>query len=142
MTSADSRTEGTQPTDLDARYGRTPSVRARQKTIGWSAAIAVVLVFVAWVAWVAFDGTSATIETRDIGHAIVDESTVRVSFELSVTPGTDVACSLQVQNDLHAIVGWKVIEIPASDTYTRTFTENVRSIEPGVTGLLHSCWLT
>lgn len=142
MTSADSKTAGGQPTDLDARYGRTPDVKARQKAIGWSAAIATVIVFVAWVVWVAFDGTSATVETRDIGHSIIDDSTVRVSFELSVTPGTDVACAIQVQNEHHAVVGWKQLEIPASDTYTRTFTENVRSIEPGVTGLLHSCWLT
>ena len=142
MTSADSEKAGVQPTDLDARYGRTPAIRNRQRVIAWTAAIAVVVVFVAWVVWVAFDGTSATIETRDIGHSIVDESTVRVSFELSVTPGTAVECTLQVQNEHHAVVGWKHVEIPASDTFTRTFTETVRTVEPGVTGLLHSCWLS
>jgi hypothetical protein len=80
-------------------------------------------------------------ETRDIAHEVLDETTVEVSFELSVAAGTAVDCAIQAQNSQHAIVGWKIVEIRADDRYTRTFTESVRTVEPAVTGLLYRCWL-
>ena len=140
MTTAD-RIRQPDAAALDARYGRTPSSRGRQRLIIWVAAIAFVLIFAAWVIWTTFDGDGTAMETRDIGHTIVDDSTVRVSFELSVKPGSEVGCAVEVQNEMHAIVGWKIVEIPASERYTRTFTEIVRTTEPGVTGLIYRCWL-
>jgi hypothetical protein len=128
-------------TDLDARYGHTPVRRERQRLLAWIAGIAVAAVFAAWVIWVAFDGTGASMETRDIAHEVLDETTVEVSFELSVAAGTAVDCAIQAQNSQHAIVGWKIVEIRADDRYTRTFTESVRTVEPAVTGLLYRCWL-
>ena len=97
--------------------------------------------FAVWVVWVAFDGTSATIEGRDIGHKVVDDRSTRISFEVSMTPGLEARCALQVQNDLHSIVGWKIVDIPASDKFTQSFTEVVRTTELGVTGLIYRCWL-
>jgi hypothetical protein len=39
-------------------------------------------------------------------------------------------------------VGWKVVDIPASDVATRGITETVRTTEQSVTGLIYRCWLT
>jgi hypothetical protein len=131
-----------EPGDLDARYGRTRRTRRRDRTIAWSGAIAIVLVFAAWVVWVAFDGAGDTIGTRDTGHRIIDDRTVSISYEVSMPAGTTASCALQVQNDTHNIVGWKVVEIPASDRYTQSFTDTVRTTQLGVTGLIYRCWLT
>jgi hypothetical protein len=106
------------------------------------AAIAFVLVFAAWVIWTTFDNSSASFQARDVGHKVVDETTTRISFEVSMPPGSTAGCALQVQNEQHAIVGWKVVDIPASEKYTQSFTEVLRSTEPGVTGLIYDCWLT
>lgn len=127
--------------DLESRYGRTPQKARRDRVIGWSAAIAFVLIFTAWVVWVAFDGTSATIDSRDLGHEIIDDQTASVSYEVSMAPGLRASCALQVQNEAHAIVGWKIVDIPESESFTRAFTDEVRTTELGVTGLIYSCWL-
>lgn len=128
--------------DLAGRYGRTRTRGTRQRLLAWTVAVAFVVVFAAWVIWVAFDDDSGSFQARDTGHRIVDETTTRISFEVSMVPGSTAACALQVQNEQHAIVGWKVIDIPASDAYTQSFTETLRSTEPGVTGLIYECWLT
>lgn len=132
---------GSSTDHLADRYGRTPGRHRRDRVIGWVLGIGIALVFVVWVVWVAFDGTGATIEARDIGHKIVDDRTVSVTFEVSMPPGSASQCALEAQNQSHAIVGWKVIELDASDTYTRTFTTTVRTTEMSVTGLIKRCWL-
>jgi hypothetical protein len=40
------------------------------------------------------------------------------------------------------VVGWKVVEIPASDRHLRTFTDTVRVAREANTGLISRCWLT
>ena len=132
---------GVLPSELDTRYGRTPQKRRRDIVIAWAGAIAVVLVFAAWVLWVAFDGTSATIEARDIGHKVLDDRTVSISYDVSMPPGTAAECALQVQDEAHSIVGWKVVEIGASELFTQAFTDTVRTTQRGVTGLIYQCWL-
>lgn len=129
-------------TDLAARYGQTKERSTRQRILAWSVAIAFVLVFVAWVIWATFDNSNAAFQARDTGHKVIDETTTRISFEVSMAPGSTASCALQVQNEQHAIVGWKVVDIPASDKYTQSFTETLRSTELGVTGLIYDCWLT
>ncbi|MHA6669083.1 DUF4307 domain-containing protein [Homoserinimonas sp. A447] len=126
---------------LDARYGRTRQKSRRDRTIAWVGAIAFVLVFTAWVVWVAFDGTGDTIGSRDIGHKVIDDRTVSISYDVSMPPGTSARCALQVQNESHNIVGWKVVDIAASDSYTQAFTDMVRTTQLGVTGLIYRCWL-
>lgn len=109
--------------------------------IAWAGAIAIVLTFAAWVIWVAFDGPGTTITARDIGHNVVDDRTVSISYEVTMPPGTAAECALQVQNEAHAIVGWKLVEIPPSERFTQSFTEIVRTTQLGVTGLIYQCWL-
>jgi hypothetical protein len=127
--------------DLDSRYGRTAGHRRRQKAIAWVAGALIAAVFVAWVVWVAFDGTSATVEARDVGHLVVDDRTVRVDYEVSMPPGTAAQCAVEAQNDTHAIVGWKIVDIDASERFTRAFSTTVITTETAVTGLIYQCWL-
>jgi hypothetical protein len=128
--------------DLDARYGRTAQKKRRDRVVAWTGAIAVAIVFAAWVVWVAFDGPGDTIGSRDTGHKVIDDRTVSISYEVSMPPGTSAQCALQVQNETHNIVGWKVVDIPASDSYTQAFTDTVRTTQLGVAGLIYRCWLT
>lgn len=128
--------------ELAARYGNTPQRRTRGRIIAWIGAIAFVIVFAAWVVWVAFDGSSASIEATDTGHKVIDDSTMSISFDISMAAGSTASCALQAQNEQHAIVGWKIVEIAASDSFSRSVTETVRTTEMAVTGLIYRCWLT
>ena len=128
-------------TALDARYGRTRARRLRTRTVAIIAGAGVLLVAVAWVLWVGLFGATASIETQDVGYTMVDTHTIDVRSQVSTDPGTKVSCSIQALNEKFAIVGWKVITLPAVADRNRVFTERVRTSEPAVTGSIGSCWL-
>jgi hypothetical protein len=130
-------------TDLiEARYGRSPERRRRARLFGIVAAVGVTAVVLSWVVWVGLLGPNASLGSRDLGYSLVGDDAVEVRYEVTVDAGNTVSCALQALNDTFAIVGWKVVEIPASDEGTRQFRETLRTSEPAVTGLIYRCWLT
>jgi len=127
--------------DLDARYGRGIRDGRRQRVLAIVAAAVGLAVVVAWVVWGGLLGEDAALEFRDIGHQIVDDSLVRVDFEVTADAGAEVGCAVQALNEGFTVVGWKVIELPGSDQRTRRLSEDVRTTELAVTGLIYRCWL-
>ncbi|WP_440711183.1 DUF4307 domain-containing protein [Herbiconiux sp. YIM B11900] len=127
---------------LDQRYGRTPGSRARGKLIAWLGGIGVAVVITAWVVWGGLSGSAATLKTQDTAHLVVDSRSVQVDFDLTIPRGDTASCVVQALSEKFAVVGWKVVDIPASDSATRSFSETVRTSELASTGLIYNCWLT
>lgn len=127
---------------LDARYGRTPGTKRRDRLILIVGAVLVVIVVVAWVIWAGLDNGQGTLDTQDIAHSVTGNETVSITWQVSVGTGTAVSCALEAQNDLHAIVGWKIVDLAASPTFTTQYTEVIRTSQRAVTGLIYRCWLT
>ncbi len=127
---------------IDERYGRTPARTRRTRWLVASLAALMVATFALWVVWTGFDNGQGNIDVQDIGHKIIDDSSVSVTWALSVPAGTAVSCAIQAQNEAHGIVGWKIVDVPSSDRFTRQFTETVRTSQLAVTGLIYRCWLT
>ena len=127
---------------LDARYGRTPQHRLRERIILIIGGLLVAAVFIAWVVWVGMDSGRENIGAHDVAHSIIDDSSVSITWQVSVTEGTAVSCALQAQNESHAIVGWKIIDIPASTDFNNRYREVIRTSQRAVTGLIYRCWLT
>ncbi len=132
-----------QQTDaLDARYGRGRSDRRRDRMLLIGGAVAFAIVLVAWVVWAGLDGQKPSVEATDTGHVLMNEErAVEVSWTLSVPPGNETACIVQAFDEKFTVVGWKVVEIPASDRHLRSFTEVVRVAREANTGLINRCWL-
>ncbi|ANP73290.1 hypothetical protein PA27867_2339 [Cryobacterium arcticum] len=128
--------------NLDKRYGRTPGTRLRDRRVLWIVAGAFAVILTAWVVWAGLDGAGPSIEARDTRHSIIDENTISVTFEVSVPSGTPSSCAVQALNESFTVVGWKVIDVPPSDQYTRSFTEVLHTTELSNTGLIYRCWLT
>ena len=128
-------------TALDDRYGRTPR-RIRSRWLAIIVGALVLVVVAAWVLWVGLLSAPASIETQDIGATIIDASTVELREGVTVDPGTRVTCSFQALDGDFAIVGWKVVELPAAAERSRVITERLRTSAPAVSGLIGSCWLT
>ena len=127
---------------IAARYGRTRGNRTRDRLLLIVAAAFAAIVLVAWVVWAGLDGQKPQIEVTDTGHRLInDERAVEVSWNLSVPPGNDTACIVQALNEDFTVVGWKVIEVPASTLHIRSFTETVRVAQEANTGLIYRCWL-
>lgn len=128
---------------LAARYGRTRTRRTRDRFLLIAGAVAFAVVLVAWVIWAGLDGQKPSVEVTDTGHQVMnDERAVEVSWNLSVPPGNDTACIVQALNEDFTVVGWKVIEVPASTEHIRSLTETVRVAQTANTGLISRCWLT
>lgn len=123
------------------RYGRTESSRRRGKLVALLGGISVAVVITAWVWWAGLLQPSAQFQTRDLGYVVVNERTIDVRFDVTAPPGTELGCAVQALNASYGIVGWKVIDLPASTDRTRVFVERLRTSEPPVTGLLYRCWV-
>ncbi len=127
---------------LDERYGRTPDAERRTRRLMIIAGVVFAAVFTAWVVWGGLSGTNAELEVRELGYANVTDTSIEVRWEVSVEPGTTVSCAVQALNESFGIVGWRIVELPASPERTRVFVETIRTAEPPVTGLPYRCWLT
>jgi hypothetical protein len=127
---------------LDSRYGRTPGRQRRTRLIAILAGAGVLGVVTAWVLWVGLLGPSASLGSRDLGYQVDGDSAVEVRYEVTMDAGQTASCALEALNSDFGIVGWKVVDIPASEKGTRQFRETLRTSEPAVTGLIYRCWLT
>ena len=128
---------------LAARYGRTRTRRTRELVMLIIAGVAFAAVLVAWVVWAGLDGQQASVQATDTGHVVNnDERNVEVTWTLSVPAGERTACSIKALDDEFTVVGWRVVEIPASELHMRSLTETVRTARDAATGLISSCWLT
>jgi Domain of unknown function (DUF4307) len=127
--------------DLDLRYGRTPRRKLQRRWFVIGVAVVFVVALVAWLVWAGLLGAAAQLETSDTGHVIVSDSLVSVRFAVTVDPGTKVGCALEALDESFTVVGWKLIDLPVSSNRTRTFSEDVRTSEQAVTGLIYRCWL-
>ncbi len=126
---------------LDERYGRTPGAERRTRTLMIIAGVIFSTVFTAWVVWGGLSGTNATIETRELGYSAVTDTSIDVRWEVSAAPGENVTCAIQALNETFGIVGWRIVDLGASDERTRVFIETIRTAEPPVTALPYRCWL-
>lgn len=128
-------------TAVDNRYGRTKTSRKRDRLLLALGAAGISVVVVSWVIWAGLDGSNPQIEATNLSHEIVEnERAVDVTWRLSLPPGLESACIVEALNEDFTVVGWKVVEIPASEQHLRTFTERVRVAQPPNTGLIYECW--
>ncbi|WP_347756378.1 DUF4307 domain-containing protein [Agrococcus sp. ProA11] len=128
-------------TDLEARYGRTRSRTRREKALGIGVGVAILLTATLWVWWVGTDPASTQLQSRTIGHTIVDDASVEVVFEVSVEAGTPVECAVQALNPAYGVVGWLQLDLPAAEAFTSTHVVQVRTSELATTGLVSECWV-
>ncbi len=126
---------------LDERYGRAARSAKTNRTIGVVAGIGFAAVLGAWLWWGGVLETPSQLQYRDIAHTIGDDTEVSVTYEITTAPGTEVSCAVHALNASYGIVGWRIVDIPSGDRWTRVFDTTLRTSEPAVTGLLYECWL-
>ena len=127
--------------ELDARYGRSSGTNRRRRVLGIVTAAVFAVVLVAWVAWGGLFGENASMDSRDLGHEIVSDSLVSVQFEVTSDVDKPISCAVQALNQSFQVVGFRVFQLPESDQRTRQFSEEVRTTELAVSGLIYRCWL-
>lgn len=129
---------------LADRYGRSAKPRGPiRRNLGVIIPSAVIIIgALIWGASSDVMGFGPKAEARDLGFTNLTDSSITVQFELTATPGHEVACAIQAQNTSFAIVGWKVFVYPASTQRIRDIEETIKTSQPATTGLVYQCWLT
>ena len=123
------------------RYGHTKAAANQRKAIGIAGGIGVAAVLGSWLWFAGLAQPDAQFQARDLGYSITDNRNITVQFEITVTPNTSMRCAIQALNAEYGIVGWQIVDIPASEQRTRVFEQPLRTSEKPVTGLLYRCWL-
>lgn len=123
---------------LDDRYGRR---RGRGRLIGWVVLGLVVVGVGGAIAWTTVASAIDAVDVDTTGFQVDDARTVSVTFQITARPGAPVACALEAQDTEHGVVGWRVVEYPASNDHSRAFTETIPTTAEATTGLASSCWI-
>ena len=121
---------------LDERYGRTRRRGSRWVII---VAVAVGAVAIGAFAWLTVSNSINSVDVDTTGFQVVDGRTVTLEFQVSAPAGSSIACTLEAQDAEHGVVGWKVVEIPASETHARAFRETIPTLAEATTGFVNSC---
>lgn len=123
---------------LDERYGRRRSP-ARRWLIGAGILIAVTAVVL--FGWSTVQGSLNAIDSDTTSFEVADEHSITLGFQITAPPGAAVACALEAQDEEHGVVGWRVVELPASDLHARAFREVIPTTALATTGFVNSCWV-
>ncbi|WP_426320345.1 DUF4307 domain-containing protein [Microbacterium sp. E-13] len=123
---------------LDERYGRRSSP-ARRWII--AAGLVVVLAVVGLFAWWTVQGSLRSVDSDTTSFEVADEHSVTLGFQITAPPGSAVVCAIEAQDEEHGVVGWRVVEIPASDLHARAFREVIPTTALATTGFVNSCWM-
>jgi Domain of unknown function (DUF4307) len=125
---------------LDERYGRTRTRIRRNRVIALAVGLVILAVFTAWVLWAGPLASGANIEEEDSGYVVTSDSLVQVRYQLSTAPNTPVKCAVQALDINFGIVGWRIVDVPASSESTRVLRTEVHTSQRAVSGLIYRCW--
>lgn len=125
--------------ELDERYGRTRNPRAR--LIGWIVIGTLGAALAGWVAWSTVVRSIDSVDIDPLGFSEVDAHGITVDFQVTLRRGAATTCVIEALDTEHGVVGWRVVEYPASDDHTRRFSERVPTVAEATTGLATSCWI-
>lgn len=123
---------------LDERYGRRRGP-ARRWLIG--AGIGVAVVIVALFGWSIVQGAMDDVDVDTATFEVVDDHAVTLGFQVTAPPGSAIACALEAQDEGHGVVGWRVVELSASEAHSRAFREVIPTTALATSGFVNSCWV-
>lgn len=124
---------------LDDRYGRTRSPRRRVWLI---VAIALAIVAVGALGWMTVRNSMYSVAVDSLGFTASDPHSATVSFQISGRPGTAVTCAMSAQDEDFGVVGYRVIDYPASTDTAQRFTETIRTVDLATTANVEGCWVS
>ncbi|MGN7977072.1 DUF4307 domain-containing protein [Microbacterium sp. 22195] len=122
--------------ELDERYGRTG-----RRRLPWIIGGAVAALLVGAFGWMTVVNEMSTVSADDMGFTLNDDHSVDVRFQYTAPRGADVVCVVQALDEEFGIVGWKVLEIPASQKHTSALDVRIPTVAAATTGLVKSCWV-
>lgn len=110
--------------------------------------IGALAVGIGYLGWVSTSNSLNSVTFKDIGYSTPDGTLAQVDFQVTREPGTAVKCAVKALDSKYAVVGWKVVNIPAdaadlASNGGRTLNQRIDLIteSPSVSGVVDSCWI-
>lgn len=128
----------TDSTKLAARYGRT---RSRDHKVAWIVGIIFALTFVAWVSWVIATDRSYGIEWVAY-ESTSGTSVASVTWNVTSVHPQPITCALHTVGPDMSTNGWLVVDLPATDQVTTSYTREVRAVGEATGIDVYACWRT
>jgi len=121
------------------RYGHALSPVRRR--VGIAVLILVVGAALGWFAWAAYSGRQSATGT-DVGFVVVDDGTVRVTFDVSKPKDATATCTVEAIDSGFSVVGTVRVRVGPSEHGVVRQTATVRTTNRAATGQVTSCSLT
>lgn len=123
--------------ELDDRYGRR---RGGRRGV-WIVVGALALAVIGYFSWSTVSQSMDSVDVDNTAFHSVDAHSVTIEFQVTLRRGAAVTCAIEAQDTDHGVVGWRIVEYPASDAHSRSFTETIPTVAEATTGLATSCWI-
>ena len=94
---------------------------------------------IALAVWFGLSATLGQPSWETIGYKVVDDQTVRVTFEVNHPDGKALTCTVEALARDFGVVGTARVPVPASADETSTETATLRTTSRAVTGQVRSC---
>jgi hypothetical protein len=136
MTSSkDLRAEDT-AAHLEARYGRGPDARRRNRLVGLVLVAVTVVAVAAWAIWTGVGGAAGEqLDVTTKAFTVHGDSSVSVTWSVAGS-SRKLACTIEADAEDHSTVGLVVVMVPPGGG---TGTTTVRTVRQAVTGLISAC---
>jgi hypothetical protein len=121
---------------LEARYGRGPTARRRNRLVGLVLAVVAVVVVAVWAAWTGVGGAAGEqLDVSTRAFTVHGDSSVSVTWSVAGS-SRRLACTIEADAVDRSTVGLVVVTVPPGGG---TGTTTVRTVRQAVTGLISAC---
>lgn len=124
---------------LDERYGTQRS--ARRDRLGYIVGATLLVVVIGFWAFTTFGpDAQAQVSTSVVNFRVAEHGqAIEVDYVVTAQPGTSLACTIEATSAQSAVVGWVVVELPAAQLATQSYTEVVSTVQPATTVVVEDC---
>lgn len=105
----------------------------------WVIGTVAVLAATAVAVWFAVAATAGRVQWLSTGFEVISRSQVDVRFDVTRDPSREVVCTLEAQDEMHAVVGRTDVVVGPTGSSPSRHIFSVRTAGPAVTGYVDSC---
>ncbi|SEE96525.1 DUF4307 domain-containing protein [Ruania alba] len=126
---------------LAERYGRRPGQDRRSRRSTRIVAIVCAILGIAVLVLIGTNVLRPAATAQDVGFAVLDDSQVRVTFDVTKPDDRSATCTLEALNTGFGQVGLLEVVIPPAEGPTTRHTATVATTELATTGVVRDCEL-
>lgn len=125
---------------LASRYGARKPRSVKRSWILTATVFALLLL--GFLVWASF-GKGPQADSKTVGFTVLDSTKTTVDIQVTKDPQRAAQCEVSALDNSFAVVGWKIVDIPAEPNGKRETSQTVALITDAkaVSAVVDSCWI-